>query len=123
MLRSDSGDGYAFHPPNAFIELSTICSRLDITAAFTMQCESVHHIIQKLHDAQTEITLQPHHLTIPVAQSLRELATSNRSVMRRDYACFVKEESLLLLWSHTADDLLTHARDIEDKLVDSVYFP
>ena len=85
-----------------------------------MQCETVRHIIQNFHDGQTEITLQPYHITIPIVQSLHELVTFNKSVMRRDYACFVKAENLLLLWSNTADDLLTFAREMEDKLVDSV---
>jgi hypothetical protein len=85
-----------------------------------MRCETVDHFIDKLQPGQSEVTLMPHRVTIPVAESLRELATTNQTVMRRDYAAFLKDERVLLLWSSTADDLLDHARDMESKLVDSV---
>ena len=120
VLQSESQDGYYVYPQNAFAELKNICSRLELVAAFTMQCDTVDHFIEKLQVNQTEITLMPHCLTIPVAESLQELARGNHSVRRRDYACFIRKEHLLLLWSQTADDLLDHAKDIERKLVDSV---
>jgi hypothetical protein len=121
-LRSDSGEDVTLEPSNAFTELSGICWKLDIPAAFTMRCEAVDHFIQKLQNdpTQTEITLHPHHMTIPVVDSLHELATFDTSVRRRDYACFVREEAVLLVWSQTSDELLIHAGEMEDKLVASV---
>ena len=120
VLQSDNEDESFIHPRNAFPELATIASKLDIAAGFTMQSKAVKHLIDKMDDSQHEVTLMPHRITVPVVQSLYELASGNHSVLRRDHACFVIREGLLLLWSRTPDDLGEHAKDMEGKLIDAV---
>ena len=122
VLRSEElEDGYSVYPRNAFPELGVIASRLDIGAGFTMRSKAVSHLVDKMTDDQTEVTLMPHRITVPVTQSLQVLATGEHSVMRRDHACFVVREGLLLLWSRTPDDLTDHAKDMEGKLIDAMW--
>ncbi|KAK4232962.1 glycosyl transferase family group 2-domain-containing protein [Achaetomium macrosporum] len=116
VLAADSGD-YVSHPQNAFPELSAICQKLNIPVVFTMRCDTVDHFLDRLQDGEVEVSLQPHHIILPVVQSLHALATFDNSVRSRDCACFVREERLLLVWSRSTDDLLGHAGDVEDKLI------
>ena len=85
-----------------------------------MRSETVDHFIGQIRDHDTEINLLTSHITIPVVQSLHDLATFDTTVRRRDYSCFVREEGVLLLWSQNTDDLLVHAMNMEDRLVAAV---
>ncbi|KAK0658057.1 glycosyl transferase family group 2-domain-containing protein [Cercophora newfieldiana] len=114
---AESGDGFAAHPQNTFPELSAICKRLNVPVIFTMRSETVDHFLERLLDNDVEVSLHPHHLILPVVQSLHSLATVDRSVRSRDGACFVREEGVLLVWSRSTDDLLAHAGDLEDKMI------
>lgn len=87
-----------------------------------MQSETIDHFVGNLQDGEVEVNLKAHNISIPVVQSLLELATVDNTVRRRDFACLVREERLLLVWAQSADRLLTHASDLEDKLVASVSF-
>ncbi|KAK4446877.1 glycosyl transferase family group 2-domain-containing protein, partial [Podospora aff. communis PSN243] len=117
VVAAESGDDFVAHPRNVFPELNAIRKKLNVPVLFTMRCETVDHFIQRLQPGETEISLQPHHIILPIVQSLHALATIDTSVRSRDNACFVREEGVLLVWSRTADDLLAQASDLEDKLI------
>ncbi|KAI0129117.1 glycosyl transferase family group 2-domain-containing protein [Xylariales sp. AK1849] len=121
VLKDDNSNDYVVEPSNTYNDLKTICSKLDLPVAFTMNCQTSDHVLRKLVPGQTEVTLHPHELTVPVVSSLSELATSDNSVRRRDYICFVRKENVVLVWSQSTDGLLNHASEVEDKLMGAVW--
>ncbi|KAH7031440.1 glycosyl transferase family group 2-domain-containing protein [Microdochium trichocladiopsis] len=113
VIKSEDGSEYVTEPSNTYPELMQFCQRLNITAAFTMSCELTDQICDTISAHEDEITL-PSGITVPIVQSLRHLATTDRSVRMRDLFCLVKQERCLVIWSQTADGLFEHAADVEE---------
>ncbi|KAH7031442.1 glycosyl transferase family group 2-domain-containing protein [Microdochium trichocladiopsis] len=111
----------AVWPANTYPELAGACEKLKLTAAFTMRCEVAQHVLEKLKPGQTEMAMGGHDTILPVVESLHELATTDTSVVKRDYACLVRQEGVVLLWAQSMDGLMQHASQMEDTLMGSLW--
>ena len=104
-------------PPDISNDLITACQKLDLNAAFTMSSEITSPFFSRLEEDQTEFRLHPYNLTVPVVNSLRELASGNMGVRKRDYICLIRHEKIALVWSHSPEELVGQALDVESKLL------
>lgn len=119
IVLADGGEYHA-EPAGIYPEMKDICRKLDIVALCAMRCDVTHHLLQRIPQDDGEITLSPHHVTIPVVESLQQIVSSDSRVRRRDFACFVRNERLLLVWSYNADELFAQASNMESKMVGMV---
>ncbi|KAH8690184.1 glycosyl transferase family group 2-domain-containing protein [Talaromyces proteolyticus] len=112
---------YIVKPDTIDPDLKTISSQLGLTAVFTMSSDITALLFKRIGPSDSEITLSPNNITVPVVDSLSSLAQDSTSVRRRDFCCFVRQEKVVLVWSTSADDVLLHASDVETKLMSSVW--
>lgn len=111
---------FIVEPQTTDDNVKTICSNLNLGAVFTMSSDLTHLFFTKIGKDDFEITLSPNNVTVPVVDSLQELARDGAGVRRRDFCCFVRKERLVLVWSNTADGVMLHGGDVDSKLMSSV---
>jgi hypothetical protein len=97
-----------------------ICDKLNLGALFTMSSDLTHLFFTKIGIDDCEITLSPNNVTVPVVDSLQELAKDGAGVRRRDFCCFVRKERLVLVWSNAPDGIMLHGGEVDSKLMSSV---
>ena len=100
--------------------VKVVCRNLNLGAVFTMSSDLTHLFFTKIGKDDFEITLSPNNVTVPVVDSLQELAQDGTGVRRRDFCCFVRKERLVLVWNHVADGLMLHGGEVDSKLMSSV---
>src|SRR5438034_5713519 len=79
-------------PADVSNDLVIACEKLDLNAAFAMSSEITSAFFPRLELDQTEFRLHPYSITVPVVNSLQELATNNTGVRKRDYMCLIRQE-------------------------------
>lgn len=122
VLQADDGQSiqYISEPEDIDADLKIACERLNLAAAFTLSSEICAPIFSQIGKTDTEFTLAPYSLTVPVVNSIRELARNDTGVLRRDLMCLVRQEKLILVWSHTAEDLIVQGSEVESKIMGTV---
>jgi len=98
-----------------------ICDKLNLGALFTMSSDLTHLFFTKIGIDDCEITLSPNNVTVPVVDSLQELAKDGAGVRRRDFCCFVRKERLVLVWSNAPDGIMLHGGEVDSKLMSSIW--
>jgi hypothetical protein len=101
-------------------DLRTICGRLNLAVVFTMSSDITSLLFTRISRGESEITLAPNNITVPVVDSLRDLAEDGAGVRRRDFCCFVRQQRVVLVWSNSADEVMLQGADVESKLMSSV---
>ncbi|EEP77315.1 conserved hypothetical protein [Uncinocarpus reesii 1704] len=82
-----------------------------------MSTETTRIILSLLQPQQTELVL-PNGFQVQILDSLSEIACSpSSSVKKFQYAAFIREESILLVWHDELDRILVHAENVEGKLL------
>lgn len=108
--------------PNGVDEnLKKILRTLDVAVAFNMSSELTSLIFKRVEEDSIECTLTPTDITVPVANSLADVAQSVAGVRRRDFCCFVRQDKAVLIWSDSADGIILRAAEVESKLMSSVW--
>lgn len=91
--------------------------KINVEVAFTMATETTNVIFSTLQLHQTDIIL-PNGSQLQVIDSLMDIVGSSSSTVKKfQYAALIREEKLLLVWHDQLDKILTHAADIEGKLL------
>lgn len=130
IMRVDTntvGDGdvkpqYVAEPPAAGDVLQAIAERIHLNVLMTMSSDITSFVFQQLNEADTEVKLHPHNITVPVVESLEVLAIDNGSgITRRDFCCLVRRERVVLVWSHTGEDIMMKVSDVESKLMGGIW--
>lgn len=117
LLRQSRGS-YVCQPPIVSPALLGAVSKLNVEVAFTMSTEITNLIFSILAPEQTELVLQDGSSQYQVLDSLEEMANSTSSKVKRfQYTAFVRREKVLLLWHDDVERILTHAADVERKLL------
>lgn len=125
VMRAEHEDGetkYIMNPDNFSKDLEVISSKLGLAVVFTMSSDITNLFFTRIGKDDSEVTLAPNSITVPVVDSLRDIARDGGGVRRRDYCCFVREEKIVLVWSNSADELMIHASDVESKIMSSVSY-
>ena len=100
--------------------LKLICEKLNVAAITTMSSDITTLVFTNVNSADGEIALSPSNVTVPVVNSLHDLALNGCGVTRRDLCCFVREERVVLVWSISPDELILNCTEVESKLMSCV---
>jgi len=122
MVMRVEQDGMKFiaEPPNVDSNLKIISAKLNLAVLFTMSSDITSLFFTQIPRGDTEITLIPHNITVPVADTLEEVMNDSGGVKRRDFCCFVRDQKIVLIWSASADGIMLQGADVESKLMSSV---
>jgi hypothetical protein len=122
ILQVEDGQSlrYISEPEDVDSDLRVVCEKLNLAVAFTMSSEICAPIFSRIRKDDMECTLAPYNITVPVVDSIRELARTKAGVLRRDFMCLVRQERVALVWSHKAEDLMVRGADVESKLMGTV---
>jgi hypothetical protein len=116
MLRRARGH-YVSEPDNLDPTLLAAVQKINVEVAFTMSTETTSVIFSTLQPHQTDIIL-PNGSQLQVVDSLMDIVASSSSTIKKfQYAALVREEKFLLVWHDQLDKILSHAADIEGKLL------
>lgn len=102
--------------------LKIIADNMHLSVIFTMSSDITSLLFTRVAKDDTEISLTPNNITVPIVDSLEELASNSSGVRRRDFCCFIREQRIVLVWSTSADNIFVQAADVESKLMSSVRF-
>ncbi|KAF2643362.1 hypothetical protein P280DRAFT_250925 [Massarina eburnea CBS 473.64] len=95
--------------------------RLNVAVAFTMSSEITFALLQQITPFQTEFSLDPRGFVLPVANSVKDIATGKSSVAHDAYICLCRQERMVLVWGDTVPGILAHGTDVETKLLGLVW--
>jgi nicotinamidase-related amidase len=94
--------------------------KINATVAFTMVTETTNAITSRLTPGQTELIL-PDGSQVQVVDSYADIAgPQSYLVKKHQYSAFIREERLLLVWNDDLNAILSHAADLEGKLLSLV---
>jgi hypothetical protein len=97
--------------------------KINAGVAFTMTTETTNIIMSLLQLQQTELIL-PNGFQVQVIDSICDIAASPSSLVKKfQYAALIREERILLVWHDDLDMILTHAANVEGKLLSLVCAP
>jgi hypothetical protein len=127
VLRAEPEDDeepkYVCKPDNIDPDLQSISTNLGLEAIVTMSSDITTLLFKRIKKNDSEITLSPHNITVPIVDSFSALAMDGSNVRRRDFCCFSRQEKVVLVWTNSADELMAHAIEVETKLMGSVCPP
>jgi hypothetical protein len=117
VLLKRSRGNYACEPTPVHRGLLRTVQSLDVEVAFTMSTETTNVIFSLLEPYQTEILLR-NGSQLQILQSMNQIATSTRKLVKRyQYAALIREEQVLLVWHDDLDRIIPHAVDLEGRLL------
>ncbi|PVH95875.1 hypothetical protein DM02DRAFT_570462 [Periconia macrospinosa] len=102
-------------------ELVSAVERLNAAVAFTMSSEITHALLQQITPFQTELSLDPRGFALPIANSVRDIATAKSTIGHDSYVCLCKQERIVLVWGDTVPGILAHGTDVETRLLGLVW--
>lgn len=100
-------------------DMMTAISGIGLPVAFTMSSDITSAVFAQVSQYQTEIVIQPRGTRIPVVSSLQEIP-QRISEIKQVYACLVREERIVLLWSNTLEGASPLGSDVEQMLMETV---
>jgi hypothetical protein len=123
-VQQEDDTKFIVEPQSLDANLKIIAAALNLAVIFTMSSDITSLLFTRVEKGDSEITLAPNNLTVPVVESLQELARDGiaSGVRRRDFCCFVREQRMVLVWSNSADEIMIQGSNVESKLMSSVYF-
>lgn len=74
-------------------------------------------IFAMIEPRQTDLVVSDEGFMYQIVESLEDMATSTRRVKKLQYACLIRRERVVVLWSDRVADILTHAAEVERKLL------
>ena len=81
-----------------------------------MSSEITENLFAQVSPFQADLHLGPR-VKVPVIQSLDAFIDGTEEIDRKAYACLLREERIVMLWSDSVEGILAHAADVEDKLM------
>ncbi|KAF1811332.1 hypothetical protein P152DRAFT_515290 [Eremomyces bilateralis CBS 781.70] len=120
LLRRPDGI-YTAEPMFMNPDIVKAVERLGVTAAFTMSSEITQALLNQTTPFQTEIPLDPRGVALPIVDSVKSIATGKCTVTRDAYICLCRAEKFVLVWGDTAQGILAHGTDVENRLLGIVW--
>jgi hypothetical protein len=81
-----------------------------------MSSEITESLFPQISPFQENLMLSPR-LQIPIVQSLEAITKKAVELDTKAYACLLREERIVMLWSDTVEGIIAHGADVEDKLM------
>ncbi|KAK3217316.1 hypothetical protein GRF29_1g2672114 [Pseudopithomyces chartarum] len=120
LLRRSDGI-YTGEPLFLNTDLVRAVERLGVAVAFTMSSEITQALLQQITPFQTEFSLDPRGFTLPIVNSVHDIATGKSLVTRDSYVCLCRQERMVLVWGDTVPGILAHGTDVETRLLGLVW--
>jgi hypothetical protein len=116
FIRQKTGNQLS-EPSQVRPELMACINRINPAAAFTMSSEITMALLERLSPQQKELVLRPGALTIPIINSLAELAAPETDLDLTGYALIVRSEAMIIVWQDTVDTLYQFGSELETMLL------
>jgi len=113
---------YSVYPPAIDPSFISVLESLRLKVGLTMSSAFTEALLVHITPFQNEVLLSGR-VKIPVVQSFESLLSGSERVQPESYACLVREERILMLWATSAEGILTHSADVEDRLMGLVSLP
>jgi hypothetical protein len=122
VMRVKNGDDTEFilEPPTMDANIKIICFKLNLAVVFTMSSEITNLVFARIAKNDSEITLWPNNITIPIIDSLQVFANHGGGTMGRDFCYLIRKEKIVLVWGDSAEEMIVRGEDVESKLRSSV---
>jgi hypothetical protein len=118
ILKSDR-ETYAAEPSTIDAQFLEALQIVNAKVGLTMSSEITESLFPQISPFQEHLLLSPR-LRIPILQSLEAITTKTVELDTRAYACLLREERIVMLWSDTVEGIIAHGADVEDKLMGNV---
>ena len=119
LLRKSRGN-YATAPEDISAILLAAIRKLNVEVALTMRTETTNVILSTLEPHQSDLIMTDGS-QLQVVDSLAEVAATN--IKKFQYACLVRNERMMLVWHDDLQQILPHAKSLEEKLLSLVSLP
>ena len=84
-----------------------------------MSSEITESLFAQITPFQTDLQIGPR-IRIPVVQSLDSIIQGYVELNEKAFVCLLRDERIAMLWSDSVEGIISHAADVEDKLMDHV---
>jgi predicted neutral ceramidase superfamily lipid hydrolase len=116
LLRQTRGQ-YVSQPSQLNPDLVAAVQKINVEVAFTMSTDTSDVIFGTLIDCQNELVLADGS-QYQVVDSLADISKGGANKIKKfQYACLVKQEKVVLIWHDDIQKILTHAQEVEQKLL------
>ncbi|KAL2065738.1 hypothetical protein VTL71DRAFT_3408 [Oculimacula yallundae] len=119
-MRKPDGMNYATEPATVDAQFLDALRLVEARIGVTMSSEITESLFAQVSPFQAELHLGPR-VKVPVIQSLDAFLDGREEVDPKSFACLLREERIVMLWSDTVEGILAHAADVEDKLMAHVW--
>lgn len=125
VMRAKNGDDTEFisEPQTMDNNVKTICANLNLAIVFSMSSDVTDLIFTRIEKDDSEITLWPYTITVPIIDSLEVLANNRTDVGRGEFCCLIRKEKVALVWGNAAEEMIVRGSDVETKLISFVCPP
>jgi hypothetical protein len=120
-MRMPNSDMYTTEPSDLSLPMVNAIRALGPAVGVGLASEITAAAFLQLSPYQTVLNVQPRGISIPILNSLDDVPAAAASI-RGNFACMLRQEKVLLLWSNAVESILQHAADVETKLLGSVRF-
>ncbi|KAK0111250.1 hypothetical protein ONS95_001622 [Cadophora gregata] len=119
-IRKPDGVNYATEPATVDAQFLEALRLVGARVGVTMSSEITENLFAQVSPFQADLHLGPR-VKVPVIQSLDAFLDGREEIEPKSYACLLREERIVMLWSDTVEGILSHAADVEDKLMAHVW--
>jgi hypothetical protein len=107
---------YATEPATVDAQFLQAMSKVNARVGLTMSSEITESLFAQIAPFQTDLQLGPR-IKIPVIQSLDSVVEGHVELPEKAYVCLLRDERIAMLWSDSVEGIISHAADVEDKLM------
>ena len=118
-IKLPGAESYATEPLTVDAQFVEVLRLVNGKVGFTMSSEITESICPQVSPFQSHLQLGPR-VQIPVIQSLEQVLSGEAELDPKAFACLLREERIVMLWSDTVEGIIAHAADVEDRLMETV---
>ncbi|KAH8594618.1 glycosyl transferase family group 2-domain-containing protein [Bisporella sp. PMI_857] len=118
---NESGTNFIAEPESMSPKLRAMAIHLNLSAITTMSSDITSLLFSRIAAVDTEVTLPPNNITVPVVDTLEAMANTEAGLRRRDFCCFVREPRMVLVWSDSAKDILRQCATVEKMFMSAIW--
>ncbi|KAE9371529.1 hypothetical protein N431DRAFT_545756 [Stipitochalara longipes BDJ] len=119
-IRRPDGITYATEPATVDAQFLQALGMVSARVGLTMSSEITESLFAQITPFQTDLQLGPR-IKVPIIQSLDSVVGGHVDLPEKAFACLLRDERIAMLWSDSVEGIISHAADVEDKLMDHVW--
>lgn len=115
-------DQHSIHPPTLNQMMIETIQSIDCGIAFTLTSEITATFFRQMSPFQTEISVQPQNIKIPIVETLEDLIYLATTKRLAGTVCVVRKERIILVWSESVESISPHGAEVERLILETVSF-